>query len=137
MVSGQNYGEQSNTKKVNYRVTAVKRGAEIVTSMSNKVEAQPPINIYIPNAFTPNNDGLNDYFGVVGNGIEKYTLKVFNQWGELLFESHDIHKKWDGTYQNSTVQPGVYVYDVYAKGYQGKSISTNGSIAIITNKNVL
>ena len=124
---------ESNTARVNYRVTAVSNADASIISESNIVEVHPPIQIYVPSAFTPNGDGLNDKFGAVGNGIASYELTVFTRWGELVFETKDIHKQWDGTYKDGKIQPGVFVYDVYAKGFQGKSVSANGSVALISN----
>lgn len=66
--------------------------------------------IYIPNAFTPNNDGTNDVFTIYGYGFVKYHLKVFNRWGELMFESTDQNIGWDGKYRGKDMNPGVYVY---------------------------
>ncbi len=66
--------------------------------------------LYFPNAFTPNRDGLNERFAPVGNLVETYQLRIFNRWGELIFESNDIALGWDGTYKGNTVPDGVYVY---------------------------
>ncbi|MFM7823077.1 MAG: gliding motility-associated C-terminal domain-containing protein, partial [Bacteroidota bacterium] len=70
-----------------YRVTAYKNGNNGISSLSNTVEVIPYMNIYIPNSFTPNGDGLNDTFGAIGEAIGEYTMQVFNRWGQLVFES--------------------------------------------------
>lgn len=70
--------------------------------------------IYVPNAFTPNDDGFNDRFGVVALGIETVRLDVFNRWGELIFTSESLDTAWDGTYKGEFVQDGVYPYRVKA-----------------------
>jgi gliding motility-associated-like protein len=53
--------------------------------------------IYVPNSFTPNNDGLNDYVKVFSEDtLDVYEFKLFNSWGELIWESSDLNDKWDG-----------------------------------------
>ncbi len=69
----------------------------------------------IPNVFTPNNDGLNDYFSL-GFGVdelpclESLNFKVFNRWGTLVYETNNTKFKWDGTFQGKPLQQGVYFY---------------------------
>lgn len=67
--------------------------------------------IYVPNAFTPNNDGLNDTWGpeIIGN-LKYYELLVFNRWGEQIFKSNNKDYKWNGWYKENPVQNDVYVY---------------------------
>ncbi|MBL6872770.1 MAG: gliding motility-associated C-terminal domain-containing protein [Flavobacteriales bacterium] len=69
-------------------------------------------NDYIPNVFTPNKDGLNDYFGFQSNCIPSkyYNLKIYSRWGDLLFESNDYRAKWDGTHKGRVCPTGVYSY---------------------------
>jgi gliding motility-associated-like protein len=68
--------------------------------------------LYIPNTFSPNNDGSNDTWGIFGNleGIKEYDVKIFNRWGEKVFESSDPHFQWNGTYKGVLQDPGVFVY---------------------------
>ena len=68
------------------------------------------VTLYIPNAFTPDNDGKNEIFKPVGDGILNYNLKIFTGWGEMMFESTDINKGWDGRYKGNLVEIGVYVW---------------------------
>ena len=69
--------------------------------------------LYLPNAFTPDGDGLNDVFTAEGSQITDFRLEVFNRWGQLIFTSNDMQTGWDGTYQNRPVQQEVYVYKVH------------------------
>lgn len=74
-------------------------------------EVIPPIMIGIPNAFSPNNDGENDVFIVEGrHRIAEIELKVFNRWGELVFESNDPEVGWDGYYKGVLQEMDAYVY---------------------------
>jgi gliding motility-associated-like protein len=65
---------------------------------------------WFPNSFTPNGDQLNESFKPVLVNFEKYEMRVFNRWGELLFLTTDADKGWDGTYQGAACQSGVYFY---------------------------
>lgn len=66
--------------------------------------------LYIPNSFTPNGDGLNDFFKAEGAGITSLTLRIYNRWGELIFETDALGMAWDGRVGNTFVQEDVYVY---------------------------
>jgi gliding motility-associated-like protein len=103
-----------------YRVTAYKRGNNLITSTSNYAEVIPPLSVYIPSAFTPNGDGLNDTFGIKGEGIRDYHIYIYNRWGEVVFESSNPRQQWDGIYQGNPAEQGCYVYKVYANGFDGK-----------------
>ena len=73
--------------------------------------------IYLPNAFSPNFDGENDYFrGFAAEDVQivSYDLMVFDRWGNSLFETHDINEGWDGIYRNERMNTGVYVFYVKA-----------------------
>ncbi len=80
------------------------------------VFSSPPelINVFFPNAFTPNGDGLNDEFKVVTNttDIALFSLSIFNRWGALVFQTNDITQGWDGTYNGTACQSGSYVFKV-------------------------
>lgn len=92
--------------------------------------------LYIPNSFTPNSDGLNDVFKPVYYcDLQEYELKVFDRWGHLMFESHDIEDSWNGKNRNGLIEQGVYTYLVnyrpLIKGLPGNALSKHGSVAVI------
>jgi gliding motility-associated-like protein len=88
--------------------------------------------IYLPNAFTPNGDGLNDYFGVPGlNKIRLIKLTVYNRWGQLIFETNDINNRWDGRYKKSLQPVGIYIYYVEMENLNGKRITKKGFVTLI------
>jgi gliding motility-associated-like protein len=72
-----------------------------------------PSTLYVPNTFTPDNDGLNDYFLAVGDYIANFEMYVYNRWGQLIFHSDNIYEGWDGTYSGNEVQIDTYVYKIY------------------------
>lgn len=68
----------------------------------------PQAEFFLPNAFTPDGDGLNETFGPEGVGILEYELLIFNRWGQLVFSATDPRQRWDGTYNGTPVENGVY-----------------------------
>lgn len=78
------------------------------------VEIVPDFFFYWPNSFTPDENDRNDVFSGYGSGIKTYRMRVFNRWGQLLFESNDIQKGWDGKYKGELLESEVYncVFDV-------------------------
>ena len=89
-------------------------GNTCTTSQLVPVTIIPNYDLFIPNAFTPDNNGANDFFEFYGNkkGIQYLEVMIFNRIGEKVFESNDIDFKWDGTYKGVLQQPGVYVYTI-------------------------
>ena len=103
-----------------YRVTGYKKGDNTIRSTSNYAEVIPQLSIYIPSAFTPNGDGLNDMFGIKGEGIQDYHMLIYNRWGTVIFESTNAKIQWDGRYHGDPVETGTYVVQVFAKGLESK-----------------
>lgn len=87
--------------------------------------------VFIPNTFTPNNDGQNDIFYVYGNTIAKMTLRVYNQWGQFLFQSLATQSGWDGTYKGELQPNGVYVYMLEAEFNDGTKTTKKGTITLL------
>jgi gliding motility-associated-like protein len=85
--------------------------------VTDVVTVYPDFYFWTPNAFTPNDDLLNNLYSGVGVGIDTYQMLIFDRWGELIFKSDDITKGWDGNYKGRPVPEGVYVvvFDVVAE----------------------
>jgi gliding motility-associated-like protein len=64
--------------------------------------------LFVPNAFTPDGDGLNDIFLPYYNGVTNYNMKIVNRWGEIIFETNDLAIGWDGRNKGEISQDGVY-----------------------------
>jgi gliding motility-associated-like protein len=73
--------------------------------------------LFVPTAFSPNGDGNNDYFQVLINPIcvDEMVLRVFNRWGEVIFETEQITEKWNGEYKGEPVNTGIFVYTLEIK----------------------
>ncbi len=125
-----------NNAKSKYRITAYQKGKNEVVSLSNEVEIIPAATFYIPSAFTPNGDGLNETFGPKGEGITEFNMQVFDRWGNLIFESNNLKIQWDGYHHEEKAPTGTYVYKITAKGqgYNGgsqKLINETGTVTLV------
>lgn len=86
----------------------------------------------VPNAFSPNGDGNNDIIYAKGWGLkELIAFKIYNRYGELVFESNDFDHGWDGTYKGKPQNMETYVYTVEAETYSGKVLSKKGNISLL------
>lgn len=99
------------------------------------VEDICPIYLYIPNAFTPDNDGLNDEFKPVVSGAIDYELVILNRWGEIIFQTSNPDQAWNGTMNGNLVQTEVYIYRLTVTGYnfdlRKSSFSRTGTVTLV------
>jgi gliding motility-associated-like protein len=114
-----------------YRVIAYKQGNPEITSMSNETEVIPTMFIYVPNSFTPNGDGLNDTFGISGEAIQNFSMRIFNRWGDMIFETNSTDEQWNGTFKGQKAPTGSYVYKIFASGLTGKKVQKEGTITLV------
>ena len=90
--------------------------------------------IYVPNAFTPNDDGLNDIFQPKGFGIVKYELRIFDRWGEVIYHTKTFEDGWDGKFQGrggQMVEQGVYTWLINVTSVFGKAHELKGHVTLI------
>jgi gliding motility-associated-like protein len=87
--------------------------------------------VFVPNAFSPNGDGNNDIMYVRGLYIEKVIFRIFDRWGELVFESNDVSIGWDGTFRGVLLQPDVYDYYLDVTCIGGLKSITKGNITLM------
>jgi gliding motility-associated-like protein len=90
-------------------------------------------NIFFPTAFTPNNDNINETFGpqfLVTPVTGFKVFRIFNKWGELIFETKDYNKRWDGKFKGMPQSTGSYVYYVQLE-CKGKNVSLKGTLTLI------
>ncbi len=86
---------------------------------------------YLPLAFSPNNDGINDYlFPYIGEDVASFELYIFSRWGNLVFHANSFFY-WDGTYKNEKLQSGPYTYVAYVIYKDGTSEKKTGNIHIV------
>lgn len=101
------------------------------TTKDGNAENPQGNNVFIPNTFTPNGDGKNDLFYVYGNTVSKLKLRVYNQWGQFIYESLNIQNGWDGTYRGEMQPNGVYVYYVDIEFNDGTKAIRKGTITLL------
>ncbi|WP_317897650.1 gliding motility-associated C-terminal domain-containing protein [Aurantibacillus circumpalustris] len=96
-----------------------------------EISVEPNFSIYVPNIFTPNEDGKNEVFLPIVRGANWYHLMVFNRWGEMLFESVDTNEGWDGSYKGQVCENGTYVWKItlFING-KGSEKSYSGHVSI-------
>jgi gliding motility-associated-like protein len=121
-----------------FRIVAYRAGNRSDTSVSNVVCPFLSSRFYIPNAFTPNTDQYNPLFKPVAVSVYEnenpdidYGFKVFNRWGELIFETTNLSDGWDGTFKGKPQQEGVYRYEIVAYGLDGTRFIQTGNFHLI------
>ena len=89
------------------------------------------IELNIPNAFSPNQDGMNEFFTPISyHGVKKSLLTVHNKWGNLIYESPNINFNWDGTYRNNPCEEGVYFWIIQYQDYMGTTYTDQGTVTL-------
>ncbi len=121
-----------------YRVTAYRNqptnfpdSMHFVQSQSNYAAFLPEMKLYIPNVFTPDVNNLNDRFFPNGIYIYKYTMRIYNRYGQKLYESDECRNAWDGIYDGKPAPDGVYAYYIEAWDMAGKKYDFRGTVHIM------
>ena len=99
---------------------------------TDSVLLRPPADIHFPNAFTPDGDGINDWFGPIGHYIDEFELLIYDRWGELIFQTQDVDQLWDGEVNGSKAMTGVYVYRYRAVGHNLPAQEGIGHVTLLT-----
>jgi fibronectin type 3 domain-containing protein len=115
-----------------YRVEAVeKKGGLNAQSWSTVVCLNQPPVVWVPNGFTPDYSfNLNDNFGPAGTYFSDYDMRIYDRWGEKIYETHS-GKPWDGKFHGTQVVDGVYLYQIDVHGYDGVIYTFKGNISIV------
>jgi len=96
-----------------------------------------PPKLNLPNVFTPNGDGYNEYFVPEEQNILDFKMKIYNRWGMRIYETTDLQKGWDGTYMNQPAAEGVYFYVVEYREWEGTQagelLFQQGTVTLIRN----
>jgi gliding motility-associated-like protein len=98
------------------------------------ITVDPKIQLFIPTAFSPNNDGENDIFRIVPPTLNIAQLEefaIYNRWGQKVFSTHDINEGWNGTFNNRSQDVGVYVWYIKAITYDGEPVFKKGNVTLV------
>lgn len=96
-----------------------------------QIDISVEVGYSVPNAFSPNGDGVNDKVFVRGFGISKVSFQIFNRWGELVFATTDINTGWDGYYKGKLQPQDVYHYSAVVEFYTGEKLAKKGDITLL------
>jgi gliding motility-associated-like protein len=89
-------------------------------------------NLFVPNVFTPNLDGLNDVFGLLyASTMTEFKMMIFNRWGQKIFETSNVTEGWDGTYKGERSPVDSYVYYIIAVTKTGERKEYKGTITLL------
>jgi len=116
-----------------YRLKAISTVDSDQFIYSNILVIVEQLEVLIPDAFTPNDDGLNDVLEVQGNFINNFQILIYNRWGQQLFMSDDIENAWDGTYEGNPVPTGAYSYLIQGTDTFGNPFVQKGTVLVIRN----
>jgi gliding motility-associated-like protein len=120
--------------ETNYTITLIVQNASgCYDTITREITVNPEFTFYIPNTFSPDNDGKNDTFFGKGIGISEYELSIYDRWGELIFRTEDINEGWNGIAKNGNkvAQQDVYVWKVNLKDVLHKRHDYIGTVTII------
>jgi gliding motility-associated-like protein len=115
---------------VNYYLVMVTDACGLMSFDTVRVEVLLDCDLDVPNVFTPNADGYNDFFTIDANGISKFSIVIYNRWGSVVFKSEDINNSWDG----NNVTDGTYFYIIHAESINGKEYNPKGFVQRLGNK---
>lgn len=128
-----------NTGEITQSIFVKKVGEYSVTVTENSCIAADTVkvnwgdcDVFIPTAFTPNNDGLNDNFGIInGFTVKNFLLQIFDKWGQPVFSTSEISQKWDGTYKKAKMPNGAYLWILHYVNSKNERKYLNGTVILI------
>lgn len=102
-------------------------------STFRQIQVQSPFFFYVPTGFSPDNDGLNEQFCPVGNGISpfEYSMQIFDRWGALMFKSVTPLECWDGKMDGTLAPEGIYIYKISLKDTESNYHEYHGEFTLL------
>ncbi|MBE9466122.1 gliding motility-associated C-terminal domain-containing protein [Dyadobacter subterraneus] len=100
-------------------------------SYSNVINYKRDADIFVPSAFSPNEDGINDTFEVKVSMYKSFKMSVLNRWGEVIFHSNDITKGWDGMFKGEIAAVGSYIFNIEIVNNINQTVKKNGTFVLL------
>lgn len=114
-----------------YTVTMIASSGLCSDTASIVIFVEDGFSIEVPNVFTPNDDNINDVFTIKSTGVKDITLKIFNRWGQPMYDFSGAKAGWDGVTNNGQkASNGTYFYFIKAVGFDGKEYEKNGTVSL-------
>ena len=127
-----NHKDISPTDKVNrYRLKAISTSNTDIIAYSNIVTIEDKLDILIPTAFSPNDDGLNDKFEIFSSTIQTVDIRIFNRWGTIVFQSNSLREMWNGRANGDEAPTGAYTYFITGHDIFGDSFERRGKFMLV------
>jgi gliding motility-associated-like protein len=142
-----NFGDGGSSSQQNPAYTYGQNGNYLVTLLVTDASGCPSIasenvlvsdcmegfdcELFVPTAFSPNHDGVNDSVGVYGTCLKEIEFTIYDRWGEIVFQTTDKSKFWDGTYKGQALDNSVFAWTLKATSYSGLQVSRKGNITLI------
>ncbi|MES2617659.1 MAG: PKD domain-containing protein [Bacteroidota bacterium] len=127
--------QQNCTPFFRYRVRAISFTNSILNhstfSLSNEADAFPRSTLFVPNAFSPDKNNINEAFGPQGQYIHQYKFQVYNRWGEKIFETTNCMEAWNGYFKDERCEQDVYLYKIEAMGADKKIYTLKGTFHLL------
>ena len=114
-------------QKLQYRIKVI---GDNDSSFSNIISFDLKPRLFMPNAFSPDQDGVNDYFKPDARFLKEYSLTIFNRWGQLIYQENNAILGWDGTYNGETVPIESYVYILDGTDFTGEKVFKKGTVTV-------
>jgi len=122
--------DDPNEQEFNYQIR-VRSNNGAFLSYSNVILFRREAALFVPDAFSPNGDGLNDTFKPSGSFYDNFQLIIYNRWGQSIFQTSDAATGWDGTIQGTRAPEGQYVYKIVITDSTGKEFVKKGTLLLL------
>lgn len=127
-----NYSETVNLNDpyINYRIKVYPTNSAFANSYSNNSLFKFEAEVFVPDIFTPNGDGTNDYLLVKGRYVNTYSITIFSRWGEVVYASTDMSVGWSGSNNFVYAPDGAYTYKIIATDINNKEFIKTGTVTL-------
>jgi len=130
--SATTYSETVNFNQpyLNFRIKVIPQTASYTITYSNDVILKFEAQLFIPDIFTPNGDGVNDAFIVKAKFVKTYSISIFSRWGEVVYASSNIVDRWNGMNNNNYAVDGAYTYKIIATDIKNNEFVKTGTVTL-------